>query len=148
MKASHRNLLSCVSTSAYVVFLGQYALGRRSTPIPVAGSACTTAPVPRIDSLLDLLRGCTGYRTTLARTMGFPWGLDFGNQNCVIAIARKGGIDVIDNEASSRKVSPPATACHPSLPAGASGDCQSGCQPLDCILASPTSYELCSASGC
>eukprot|EP00960_Hanusia_phi_P062262 765103-Hanusia_phi.AAC.5 len=35
--------------------------------------------------------------------MGFPWGLDFGNQNCVIAIARKGGIDVIDNEASSRK---------------------------------------------
>jgi molecular chaperone DnaK (HSP70) len=37
--------------------------------------------------------------------MGFPWGLDFGNQNCVIAIARKGGIDVIDNEASSRKVS-------------------------------------------
>jgi len=47
--------------------------------------------------------------------MGFPWGLDFGNQNCVIAIARKGGIDVIDNEASSRKVSPPATACHPSL---------------------------------
>ena len=39
--------------------------------------------------------------------MGFPWGLDFGNQNCVVAIARKGGIDVIDNEASSRKVS-----CH------------------------------------
>ncbi len=37
--------------------------------------------------------------------MGFPWGLDFGNQNCVVAIARKGGIDVIDNEASSRKVS-------------------------------------------
>ena len=36
--------------------------------------------------------------------MGFPWGLDLGNQNCVIAIARKGGIDVIDNEASSRKV--------------------------------------------
>ena len=35
--------------------------------------------------------------------MGFPWGLDFGNQNCVVAIARKGGIDVIDNEASSRK---------------------------------------------
>mmetsp|Transcript_42485 Transcript_42485/g.99740 ORF Transcript_42485/g.99740 Transcript_42485/m.99740 type:complete len:846 (+) Transcript_42485:150-2687(+) len=35
--------------------------------------------------------------------MGFPWGLDFGNQSCVVAIARKGGIDVIDNEASSRK---------------------------------------------
>mmetsp|Transcript_62527 Transcript_62527/g.129902 ORF Transcript_62527/g.129902 Transcript_62527/m.129902 type:complete len:847 (+) Transcript_62527:111-2651(+) len=35
--------------------------------------------------------------------MGFPWGLDFGNQNCVVAIARKGGIDVIDNAASSRK---------------------------------------------
>eukprot|EP00285_Hemiselmis_virescens_P017845 CAMPEP_0173379466 /NCGR_PEP_ID=MMETSP1356-20130122/2399_1 /TAXON_ID=77927 ORGANISM="Hemiselmis virescens, Strain PCC157" /NCGR_SAMPLE_ID=MMETSP1356 /ASSEMBLY_ACC=CAM_ASM_000847 /LENGTH=841 /DNA_ID=CAMNT_0014332803 /DNA_START=62 /DNA_END=2587 /DNA_ORIENTATION=- len=35
--------------------------------------------------------------------MGFPWGLDLGSQNCVVAIARKGGIDVIDNEASSRK---------------------------------------------
>ena len=43
--------------------------------------------------------------------MGFPWGLDLGNQNCVIAIARKGGIDVIDNEASSRKVVYP---CIPS----------------------------------
>ena len=32
--------------------------------------------------------------------MGFPWGLDFGNQNCVIAIARKGGIDVIEMLAS------------------------------------------------
>ncbi len=35
--------------------------------------------------------------------MGFPWGLDFGNQNCALAVARKGGIDVIDNEASSRR---------------------------------------------
>lgn len=44
--------------------------------------------------------------------MGFPWGLDFGNQNCVIAIARKGGIDVIDNEASSRKVFYPYIPSH------------------------------------
>jgi len=50
--------------------------------------------------------------------MGFPWGLDFGNQNCVIAIARKGGIDVIDNEASSRKVSCPHSTLHAGLRAG------------------------------
>jgi hypothetical protein len=42
-------------------------------------------------------------RSALTLNMGFPWGLDFGNQNCALAVARKGGIDVIDNEASSRR---------------------------------------------
>lgn len=30
-------------------------------------------------------------------------GLDFGNQNLVVAVARKRGIDVIANEASKRE---------------------------------------------
>lgn len=59
--------------------------------------------------------------------MGFPWGIDFGNANCVMAgskranlarvnsnnfcsilhpVARRGGIDTICNEASQRQ-----TAC-------------------------------------
>ena len=33
-------------------------------------------------------------------------GIDFGTDNCVIAVARKGGVDIIDNEVSNR-----ATPC-------------------------------------
>lgn len=31
------------------------------------------------------------------------FGIDFGNENCVVAVARKGGIDIAINEASNRQ---------------------------------------------
>ena len=30
-------------------------------------------------------------------------GIDFGNKNGVIAVARKGGIDILDNESGNRQ---------------------------------------------
>jgi len=30
-------------------------------------------------------------------------GFDFGSTNCVIAVAQRGGVDIIDNEASMRQ---------------------------------------------
>lgn len=66
------------------------------------GMAAVNDPHDRLKGFLSVLTALPLSRQT-ERRMGFPWGLDLGSQNCVVAIARKGGIDVIDNEASSRK---------------------------------------------
>lgn len=31
------------------------------------------------------------------------FGIDFGNANCVVAVARKGGVDIVLNESSNRQ---------------------------------------------